>query len=228
MNHSQANDLLTGFISGVLDPSSRHEVEQHVADCEDCRSWVATYRFFSEALQDPVASPAEHLSSHELCAFILTPGSLDAVTRLRCEQHLEVCSRCRREQTLVREAVAAAREVRGSLAIFAGGRGATKWPTRLAMAASLLLLIGALAVLSVQRNPDEYTLRSGRLEGRQTYKATDSIVIEATEVSPGALLTLQAGEKVAFGEGFSVRSDATLKVFVGPKRPVKQDAEVEP
>ena len=78
------------------------------------------------------------------------------------------------------------------------------------------MLVGVLVVGFMRsREPDALWLSGETLHGERTFKGDRFVLVEGTRVSAGATVTLQAGEVVAFGEGFSVDVSASLAVVVG-------------
>ncbi len=203
MHHLKASNLLTHYLSGDLDSGQRKEIEAHLAQCAECAGWVATCSLFAEVLGD-------HLASTEIASFSLQPEALDPATCERCAEHLERCRECQRTAELVREAAAAARPEPVRRRTWGGL--APRWAASAALAATVVLALGAIfASGPAPRLPAEYVLAGSTLRGNQTILADQSIVVEATEVAPGAALTLES-EVVAFGSGFAVKSGATLTV----------------
>ncbi len=201
MHHLEASNLLTHYLSGDLRPGRRKEVEEHLAQCSECAEWVATYSLFTEAL-------VEHPPSLELARFALAPETLDPPSRESCAEHLKRCRECRGQLELVRQAASETRPVR----VPAPVRSPTRRRVWVALAASAVLVFGAtFALRTTDRLPADYVLANSTLRGDQTILADRSILVEATDVAPGAALKLES-EVVAFGDGFSVKNGATLVV----------------
>ncbi len=214
MEHSTASKLLTE--SGELDLAQTKALGAHVATCRECRSWVATYQFFAEALgEDPAA--ARHPSSKDLCSFALAGTDLDATTRDRCHRHIENCPECSYEIELVRSAVS-----ESSVNV------ALEWPTSrvaerlshkagaLALAATLAILLGGLLVVSRVLSPEskEYRMAGLLIQETEAINAEGPIFVESTQIQEGATLALRS-PVVTFGDGFSVDSGAGLIVGEG-------------
>ena len=53
MNCKELEDLLSPYLDGELDASQRSAVEQHLADCPDCRRALKQLKVMHEALQAP-------------------------------------------------------------------------------------------------------------------------------------------------------------------------------
>ncbi len=217
MDHREANRLLTELVSGGMDPARRGKVERHVAGCAECRAWVDTFRLFETSpCAGGEASASRHPPSRDLADFALSAPGLEPAVRQRCARHVERCSECAQEEAMARAAVSGSREVPAAQVVpMPRRRSYFRTPLRLACAASVLLLFGALAASRLlSPTPVDYRLRGGALEGEQTIEARRSIVVDFTELRSGAALTLRSGEKVVFGDGFSVRSGASLEVVV--------------
>ncbi len=201
MRHLEASNLLTHYVSGVLRPERREDLEEHLIQCSECAEWVATYSLFTEAL-------VEHPPSLELARFSLAPETLDPPSRERCAEHVERCRECRDQLGLVRQAASETKPVREPAPV--------RIPTRrrgwVALAACAILALGAtLALTTMDRSPADQVLANSTLHGEQAILADRSILVEATELAPGAALKLES-EVVAFGDGFSVKNGATLVV----------------
>ncbi len=207
MHHLEASNLLTHYLSGDLRPGRRKNLEQHLAECAECAGWVMAYSLFDEAL-------AQHPSSIEIAGFALAPETLDPPSYERCTEHLARCRECRGEVKLVGKAIAGGRQEAEPVREENPGR----LPRRrawLALAASVVLALGAILISrTANRSPDEYLLADRILRDEETILADQSITVETTEVAPGAALTLES-EVVAFGDGFSVKTGATLVVVTG-------------
>lgn len=215
MDHLEASNLLPQRVSGDLAPNRRKALDEHVAHCEECSTWIATYGFFAEALGDPrEASSAEHLSSHELSTLALAGDGLDPAAREPCERHLRICSACLEEFELVRSGTFAAREEsEPSQNSPSRSRRSFAFQAGLAIAATLLLVVGAVFIGKARHlTPGEYSLSGETIGGSRTIQAQQSIFLESTALQPGADVTLQS-QIVAFGDGFSVASGASLRVL---------------
>jgi len=212
MKHLEVSALLAEYVSG---PRSRYPaLEAHLEGCQECRDWVDTYRLLGASLTENPVQPVhdEHPESGDLCDFALDTGGLGLVARERVERHLEDCGECLHEAELVRSAVVTTVDV-GSPAFKLAGRirkFATS-PGGLALAAALVLMIGGLVMVDRLPTsiPDQYQLIGQSINGIQVVEANRSIFVEDAELEPGSQLKLNS-PVVAFGDGFSVRSGATL------------------
>lgn len=208
MEHLQATQLLSEHDTGRLSPAEIQALDGHIARCQECRGWIATYGLLAEA------SSRQHLGSQDLCDFALEAPGLSRAARERCERHLEGCSECRREVSLVRSGVLESTEgVLVNPSFAGGGRKLASWPRGLAIAATLVLLIGGLVMASRLHIPvtDEYRLVGESVQEDRSIEASRSILVEATKVKTGSQLSMQS-EVVVFGDGFFVESGAALTV----------------
>ena len=201
MRHLEASNLLTHYLSGDLSSGRRQALERHLAECTECAGWVEVYSWLGEALSD-------HLSSLECASFALAPETLEATDRARCAEHVERCRECRDEVELVRAAVVEAR-MGPEPGRHPGSLRRAAW---VALAASVILAFGAiLSSRPASRSSADQVLAGATLHGEEKILAHRSILVEATEVAPGASLTLES-QVVAFGDGFSIKTGASLVV----------------
>lgn len=217
MDHREASCLLPEFVAEALDPVRRRDLGAHLAHCDECRDWVATFRLLEEELGGETAtSSARHLSAYELSAFAVAPWALAGAARNRCARHTKICSRCRDELRLARTAVAEARAPAEPARIpAAAARRPLRAPRRLAWAAVFLLLTATpIVVHRFSRAPEEHQIRGKTIGGTETVAAQDLILVESTAVRAGASVTFRSGRMVVFGEGFSVDSDGSIQVLV--------------
>lgn len=189
----------------------RGELLAHLAACESCRELYQGYESL-RALAPESAPDGGHLSSADLAAWAVAPGSPTGSVRL----HLESCTHCGSEYELVRAAVVTARPLpRVRHAPTSAPHRTWRWA---AAAALVAVVSGAAWVARTERLPRELTVSGDRLAGERTLRATDSILIETTAVDSGGSVKLQSGDRVAFRDGFSVGSDAALSVSLKGKR----------
>lgn len=205
MHHLKASNLLTRYLSGDLESGPRKEVEEHLAQCADCAGWAGTYSLFAEAL-------AQHPPSREIARYSLAPETLDPPSYERCKRHLKRCRGCRDEVELVREAAGEARQQGERRRERHPARLRLRWGTAAALAASAVLALGtSLVFRTAGRSPVEVVVADSTLRGEERIFADQSILVETTELAPGAALTLES-QVVAFGDGFSIKTGATLVV----------------
>lgn len=216
MKHPEASQLLSERDTGRLAPDQVRALDAHLAGCEECTAWLATYRRLATSL---VETPSqEHLDSQELCAFALGSAELSPAARSRCESHLEECTECSHEVGLVRSATEEPAEQTVSLGnVVEGPWRPRAMPSAVALAATLVLLIGGLVIVDrlSMRVPHDYRLVGQSVQSDRTIEAKQSIEVAATEVESGSMLNLE-GEVIAFGEGFSVARGAALAVSTNP------------
>lgn len=206
MEHLEASNLLTHYLSDDLEPGRRRDLEAHLARCAECAEWTAAYAFIDQAL-------GQHQSSDEVARFALAPETLDRSSREHCSEHLRRCGDCRREVDLVRQAAGVGPPADG-VAVTRGPAGLSRRQAAwLAVAATAVLALGASLWLDDARRPSSGSVLADRTLSDEQTKLTDpsSILVETTEVVPGAALTLES-RVVGFGHGFSVQSGATLAV----------------
>ena len=215
MNHLEASNLLTHYLSGDLDSRRRKGLEEHISRCADCAEWVAAYALFDQAL-------GRHPSSDEVASFALAPETLETSALERCREHLEDCRDCRHEVDLVRQAAAYGKRgsrLGGAMEPAFRSRRRAGW---VAVAATVTLVLGvSLFFERSGRSPIGQVLTDSTLNEAQTRLVDpSSILVETTEVAPGAALTLES-RVVGFGDGFSVMTGGTMAVFNRP--PVEDD-----
>ncbi len=220
MKHLEASNLLTEFVSRSLSPERRLEVEAHVEECAECHAWVTTHLLLSGALAAETGeSTASHPSAFELSSLALAAHTLSDDVREGCARHVANCAGCRQEMELVQAAATAAREVDERPA--ARRRFASS--ELLAWAAGLLLVVGAVAYFGIAAPPppeshaENRQLQGETIDDSRLIEATESIFVGATEMRKGAVVSLQAGRAVTFGNGFSVGSGASLDVRIAAK-----------
>ncbi len=64
-------DLLYDYLDAALGPEVVAEVEGHLAECDPCRAYLATYRRTREIAADAVAEPMPDEMKTRLRAFLL-------------------------------------------------------------------------------------------------------------------------------------------------------------
>ena len=230
MDHGTAQELLTRCEE--LDDEQLRQLALHLESCTDCRGWVATYDLLTEA--STARASVRHLDSEALCAFALESPSLDRDALGSYRDHVAGCRSCSLEVERVRAAVAESVEtpVRAPAAARAEEpvRGwvlgqivhrAIRQPGALALAASVLLLVVALAWLGRGWAPGSSERHLADLEVAETriVEAEGPIFVETTKVREGVALALES-PAVGFGDGFSVSSGAQL--IVGEELPPRR------
>lgn len=220
MNHREMIEKLPQLVAGRLSPEETSRLERHVAECSDCGEWLDTYHLLAGATGGSAAGAAgSHPSSSELALWAVEGEPGDAATA----DHLAVCGSCRRELQLTRRALAAGRHRTGLRAAAARVRGLGTGG-RVALAASLLLAVLAGVLLSPSRpGTAEYDLSGRNLAGRQVISVPGSLLAAAVEIESGSDVRLQAGDRIALGDGFVVRSGATLAVETTSHRDDESD-----
>ena len=211
MTHENLQASLPDFAAGALSEDRCLAVEEHVTACAECREWLETYRLLETALT-PVA---DHPAAEELanCALF---SELD----VELDAHLATCASCSEEIEISRAAVAFARDE-------GDAEGTVGWSPRvsgrqLALAAAILLaVIGTPLLTNRLSTPaagtENYELSGKNVSGVTTIVADSSITAAEMEILSGAEVTLEAGEVVTFGEGFSVGADASLSIEIRTK-----------
>jgi hypothetical protein len=216
MNHREATLLLADLADGALEDRQSADLEKHVADCESCREWLSTYQFLGAALA-PVGSlrKSEHVSS-ELVAETATAAGDEFEHWSAAERdHLESCDSCRRDLALARAALSD-RRVEPALA----QPSHPIWKSSWKVAAAVLLVVGISGSLALRLNrpqpaAEDVLLAEQSLQGSQRIQAEGMVTATDVQVSQGARIVMQAGDVVAFGDGFEVASDADLVVISG-------------
>lgn len=250
MRHRDAIEYLPEHGSRSLDPVTEEELLLHAEHCEECKGWLLTRDFLASAYGPGHEHHAEHPVSDLLALCVIRPEEVHEPDRKEVRLHLEQCGTCRHELDLARLAVLHGRPS----AEAPRGRSVHPPPSRLlsrtgrAIAAGLaVVLLGAGFFIGgvlvgridsagsrvgeqpgVSNGLDSTEELSGRdLDGTQILGAEGRLVVSKLTVRSGADITFQAGESVAFGDGFRVLSGARLRVAsTGPdpgKTPTKTD-----
>jgi Putative zinc-finger len=195
MSHRDFESLLGEYAEGALDRAAVDRLEAHLADCDECREWLAAYRQLRAELACEPCPAADLLAEYAVGAVPLAE-----VKRSRVERHLEACPDCRADLELVRAAVGAARPAHEQPRVPARHR-------RLAVAASVILVVAAAGGLILRERG-----LSGARGGYQVADVGERNLFFAGNVADGDTITLRASETVALGEGFSVGSGASLTI----------------
>lgn len=218
VEHLEATNLLTRFVERSLAPDRRRQLEEHIAGCDECREWLATFHLLAQcdAGELDQVRPS-HPSSLELATFAAGARGMDEAPRERCAAHLEDCAECRLEVELVGAALDAARRPEPATTNASmEPRRRTASPLRLAWAAGLLLALGALALLQSSRAPStEQQQRAWQSPAavEDPVATEETILLEQMTIATGAQVALTA-RAVALGNGFSVGSGADLSVLI--------------
>lgn len=211
MSHDTILQDLADYSTGRLEPASRRRIDEHLASCTECASWLATYRLLASSLE-----PGPHPRSRQLALYAIAPGELLQEDRQRIRTHLDVCRPCRSELQLTQAATHEARRprrLRPRWRRWKVGAAIPSVPRRLAIAAGVVLLLITGTALLYHRSPatNGAAPTARTLHGNQLLEG-DGVVIAATEIAPGADVTIRADQLVIFGEGFSMAAGAKLTV----------------
>ena len=211
VRHRYGSELLADYAARRLDARSRPIVEEHLAECADCREWLETYRLLASGLA--TEQTTGHLPSADLAAWAVLedqpPGKAVA--------HLAACATCGRELELVTAAIRAARreghEEQPASWWRPGGRRRAVWLA----AASLVLVVLAGSLLLTLRGgtTQTYEISGVVLAGEETFTAR-SIHASDVEIRPASEIVFQAEELVVLGEDFVVASQATFEAGITP------------
>jgi hypothetical protein len=87
-------DLLPWRLNGSLGEEEKKQVDDHLAQCEDCRRVLEESAFVGRAF-------GEHPSSKELVAYVL--GEAEPAAAAYVVRHAAVCPRCAESLAMVRE-----------------------------------------------------------------------------------------------------------------------------
>lgn len=214
MTHSSTRfNELTEYAAERLDATDARELEKHLAECEECKTWLETYRLLAHGLRHP--------SSPEIAEYAVTPDRVPATDRNRIRRHLDICADCARDAELTQAAATEARQE---------NTRATEVPPAFpparrfvlgALAASALLVLATGVVFVSRQSPENNSVFVDRrtLHGSTVLEAEREILIVATHIETGADITFRAGNVVALGEGFSIASDASLTIEVKENMP---------
>lgn len=167
IDHERAVESLPELFAGRLGANARVELEEHLAECEECRDIAAAMRMIGAALCEN-DDDLEHPTADEIVALALGKRGLTASVRQRVEKHVETCSQCAAEIRRVRSVESSVPPMHAlPRADGLDPRPKRRSRTRLAFAAAALL-IAALAYpafLGVVRLP-AIEERARRLEER--------------------------------------------------------------
>ena len=156
MNHEDAAALLHDFHYGQIDGARRHEIEEHLDGCEECRALSRTYRVLHATLNHDQRAK-DHPSSEEIVAYAVDRSGLDPGAALRVADHVKSCTVCS-------DAVEKTRQVHASVLARPGTGRPRRWS--LQRSGVRVALAAALAGLALLIIADAY-LRFGSLREAQ-------------------------------------------------------------
>ena len=249
MKHREAEALLLDLVEGRLHGHTREAVQRHVDQCGECVAWLDAYQI----LAGP-PSPAQvhrHPDSGLLALCAVRPDELFESDRADLRRHLEICPQCRHEMDLVGAAVGDARPTSTQTTRLAPPwRGSRVW--RLAAAAAIgALAVGALLVDGLRRGepvvdgastvtatatggsldaPSERRTEQfseAEINGTRLIETDGGLIFSRTRIDDGAVVTIRAGETVAFGDGFQIGSQARVAVGGRPSSPVLKHKQAD-
>lgn len=208
MKHSEANELLSDYLTSRLRPEERSGVEKHLGVCDECREQAGAYLLFAESLSLEDSSGEEHPTSDELAAWVVDPGSQPDAIR----EHLGECVSCEHETEVSKRALAVVDSEsiaeKSNFRVFV-----TRHQGGVALAASLALLVaGWLWTSGREVELPAHRTATGSVSGNRTITAVDSILATGMVIENGSEVVLRAGDAITFGEDFLVGSGATLLV----------------
>jgi hypothetical protein len=216
MTHEGLISSLTEYADGNLAPRRRETLERHLAECEECSTWLEAYRVLALELRCSCQAP-----SMELAVAAVDSSRLTDEARKRVLEHTATCSECRDDLSLAHQALS---EARGASSLRARLRdtveGAARWLGRAGIAASILLVVLVSSSVFLWR-------RHKRVEVSQPahqYEVLESqtqLFLDNLQIGEGTELVARASESVVLGEGFVVRSGGRLTVEVKNSRSPK-------
>ncbi|OFW06363.1 MAG: hypothetical protein A3H96_22280 [Acidobacteria bacterium RIFCSPLOWO2_02_FULL_67_36] len=193
MDHRDAEPLLVDAAQGVLDPGQAAAFEAHVEACDDCRTWLETYRRLADAAAE---DPAGHPSSDLLARFAAVAAGISAAERAGVESHLVSCAACREDVRLARTALEEARRPRRALPAMA---------LPLALAATLVaataagLLYGQLRALRTELGQVAWSGPVVPLLLEDTPRGPDAATLSIRTSQPFALIVVRVDAPAAVG-----------------------------
>jgi len=207
MEHRDAEELLVDSAQGLLDAARAAEVDAHAATCEDCSSWLETYRVLareSAALARPL-----HPQSELLARLVATPEGLTAAERTALDAHMDVCVVCRNDVALARESLNEARQSPGRRRSFVLPAALA---ASIAAVATAGVLFGQLRALKVEL--DQVGSWSGVVDPvllQDTMRSAGETVIRVRPAQPFALLVVRVDPPDSAGPAepvlFELRDD---------------------
>lgn len=95
MDHESAIEGLYDLHIGKLVGPRRSELEAHLAECAQCRSFASAFHVFDAVLREESKQIAGHPSIDEIVSLAYEPDALPAHDREAIEAHLKSCRSCR-------------------------------------------------------------------------------------------------------------------------------------
>lgn len=234
MKHHEAVEYLLDLAEGSLQGELRASVAAHAATCSACQDWLET--FDSLARQSPLTADRDHPDVESLARYTVHPNAMNEMERYGIEAHLESCSACTQDLTLVRAAVRNVRAGASEEPVQPWTEAKPRWRRywkELTAAVLALAVAGAgwMSLGAVRRSPEVSTIgglgevsgadsKAGKTEdlsgvdlvGTRSIETDSGLRISDLKVKKGASITIRAGGGVAFGDGFQVEGGASLAV----------------
>ncbi len=142
--------MLSDYFTGHLDDSQRVLVEQHLAECPECRAALAAMELLATDTDLARAkAPPPHLSEETLTTFYQDPTKLSPEKQKRIAEHLATCPRCRQElqflrhtEQELRDSLLPPEENRSAMATLTASFTREPWWPLASIAALLCVVIG--------------------------------------------------------------------------------------
>lgn len=213
IGHEQVTELLPSLVAGELEGPVEAELESHAETCEECGSWLATYRHLEASVRDlePRHSSAETLAHYA----IEREDDQRTAAAFENDEHLTVCAPCRHDVETVEAAILAARPTETTFRNISARLRAE--PLRfLRFAAAAALLIAALWGLpqwffDSGSIPAEHIVSNTTIRKDTVLEARNLIAADRLHIQDGTSVTFRAGQ-VSLGNGFSVGPSANFIV----------------
>lgn len=239
MKHRGATDYLPDYETGSLDPGTEVLLAAHVEGCSACRDWLDARDLLAEGVSRGWDRGADHPDSDLLALCVVRPEEVHEPDRDELHHHLQVCSLCREDLRLVREAVREARPAgTSSLApLHLLNPSRLSRPLGLLAASVVVLLLGGglfglVGFLVHQMAPADDSragapgansrpaawagpveeLSGSDLDGTRIIAGDRRLLVSKLSVKRDADITFHAGEAVAFGDGFRVEAGGRIRV----------------
>ena len=243
MNHREAAEHLPDFVGGRCDQLTRNNLASHIETCPDCRAWVETHDFLANALGGLPRS--EHPSSEVLALYALQTEEFNGPDNSANGRHIEGCAVCRRDIEMVQSAVLEARPDTDRARRSTYGTPVHTW-WRIAAAACVASVVLWSVISTESRHPDRFgsqpseisasfagsevtapifqdeELSEMEIEGVNVIEADGRLTLSQVKIRDGAVVTIIAGNGVAFADGFHVESQARLVVGSSSDEPVRE------